>query len=249
MIILWIILGIVIIAAVVAVIAGIADAISRRESSHKPYGPYEKYIKRPLDAFLATGALIVFSPILLVTAILVRVKLGSPVLFCQERPGKDEKIFRLYKFRTMTDERDENGELLPDEVRLTKFGRMLRSTSLDELPQLFNIIRGDMAIIGPRALLIEYLPYYNEEEKQRHLVRPGLTNLVSIHGRNMVSVQDKFKHDIEYTNHISFLMDFRILIGTVKVVFQHEGTELEVGGKYIDYFEARRKGKTNANVS
>ncbi len=247
MIVLKSILWIIAIAAVVGVIAGIADI--GKKSSHKPYGPYERFIKRPLDAFLATGALIVLSPIWIMVAILVRVKLGSPILFTQDRPGKDEKIFKLYKFRTMTDERDENGNLLPDTVRLTEFGKKLRSTSLDELPQLLNIIRGDMALIGPRALLIEYLPYYNDEEKLRHTVRPGLTNLVSIHGRNAVSVQDKFNYDIEYLNHISFLMDLKIFSGTIAVVLKHEGTELEGGGKYIDYFEAREKGKTDENIS
>ena len=157
---------------------------------HKPYGPYEKFIKRPLDCFLATCALIILSPVMAITALMVRIKLGSPVLFKQDRPGKidpltgKEKIFRLRKFRSMSNETDENGELLPDELRLTKFGQILRSTSLDELPELINIIKGDMAIVGPRPLAMQYLPYYNTEERRRHSVRPGLTGLAQVNGRN-----------------------------------------------------------------
>ena len=153
---------------------------------HTPYGPYEKYIKRPLDCVLAACALILLSPVLLVVAILVRLKLGAPVIFHQERPGKDERIFRLCKFRTMTDERDERGELLPDAERLTRFGAVLRRTSLDELPELVNILKGDMAIVGPRPLLVRYLPYYTAREKRRHEVRPGLTGLAQVSGRNYV---------------------------------------------------------------
>ena len=175
MIVLWIILGIVIIAAVVGVIAGLADIGKKGE--HKPYGPYERYIKRPLDAFLATGALIVLSPVMLVTAVLVRVKLGSPVLFTQDRPGKDEKIFKLYKFRTMTDARDENGELLPNDKRLVPLGRKLRSTSLDELPELFNIVKGDMSIIGPRPLLIRYLPLIQKRKDTGTMCARGYRGL------------------------------------------------------------------------
>ena len=248
MIILWIILGIVIVAAVVAVIAGIADAISQRESSHKPYGPYEKYIKRPLDAFLATGALIVFSPILLITAVLVRVKLGSPVLFCQERPGKDEKIFKLYKFRTMTDERDESGELLPDEVRLTKFGRVLRSTSLDELPELLNIIKGDMSVVGPRPLLVKYLPYYTAEQRKRHDVRPGLTGYAQAHGRNLVNWDDKFSMDVRYASRITFLGDVKIIADTVGKVFKHEGINSETAAtmeSFIEYCKEKTPEEVN----
>ena len=163
---------------------------------HKPYGPYEKYIKRPMDALLSGFALIVLSPILLVTAILVRVKLGSPVLFTQDRPGRDEKIFKLYKFRTMTDQRDDKGNLRPDADRLTKFGSRLRSTSLDELPELFNIVKGDMSIIGPRPLLVQYLPYYTETEKHRHDVRPGLSGLAQVNGRNLVKWNQRLAYDI-----------------------------------------------------
>ena len=165
-------------------------------NSHKPYGPYEKFIKRPLDCVLASCALVVLSPVLGVTAILVKNKLGSPVIFTQERPGKidpktgKENIFKLYKFRTMTDERDENGEFLPDEVRLTKFGKTLRSTSLDELPELWNIVKGDMAIIGPRPLLVRYLERYSPEQRRRHEVRPGFSGLAQVHGRNSISWED-----------------------------------------------------------
>ncbi|MBQ5389493.1 MAG: sugar transferase, partial [Clostridia bacterium] len=170
---------------------------------------YEKYIKRLLDIVLSAGALIVLSPILLITAILVRVKLGSPVIFCQERPGKDEKIFRLYKFRSMTDKRDENGDLLPDAVRLTKFGKLLRATSLDELPELWNILKGDMSIVGPRPLLVKYLPLYNEEQKHRHDVRPGLTGWAQVHGRNAITWEEKFAMDVWYVGHVSFLTDVK----------------------------------------
>ncbi len=162
---------------------------------------YQKYIKRILDFVLSFTAFVVLSPVLLVTAALVRVKLGKPVIFRQERPGKDEKIFKLYKFRTMTDERDENGQLLPDDVRLTKFGKTLRSTSLDELPELWNIVKGDMSIVGPRPLLVRYLPLYNETQKHRHDVRPGFTGLAQVHGRNSISWEEKFDWDIRYVNH------------------------------------------------
>ena len=190
---------------------------------HKPYGPYEKYIKRPLDFVLSGAALVVLSPVLGVTAILVKKNLGSPVIFTQERPGKDEKIFKLYKFRSMTDARDENGNLLPDDVRLTKFGRILRSTSLDELPELWNILKGDMAIVGPRPLLIEYLPRYNAHQGRRHEVRPGLTGLAQIHGRNAISWEEKFQWDIQYVDHITFLIDFIIIMETVKTVLKRDG--------------------------
>lgn len=184
-------------------------------SVHKTYGLYEKYIKRPLDGFLAILAIIVLSPVLLVTAILVRFKLGSPVLFTQERPGLDGKIFKLYKFRSMTDKKDKDGNLLPDDERLTSFGRTLRSTSLDELPELFNIAKGDMAIIGPRPLLVEYLPYYTEEEQHRHDVRPGLSGLAQVHGRNAISWEEKFAWDLKYVKKITFWGDVTIILQTV----------------------------------
>lgn len=189
------------------------------ETKHKPYGPYEKYFKRPLDLFCGLAAVTVFWWLYLLLAILVRLKLGSPVLFTQERPGKDEKIFKLYKFRTMTDARDENGNLLPDEVRLTKFGKMLRSTSLDELPEAFNIIKGEMSVIGPRPLLVRYLPRYSPEQHRRHEVRPGLSGYAQVHGRNTVSWEDKFRMDVEYVDHITFLGDLRIIWDSVMVAF------------------------------
>ena len=189
-------------------------------------GFYEKYIKRLLDIVLSGCALIVLSPLLLVTAILVRVKLGSPVIFCQERPGRDEKIFKLHKFRSMSDARDENGNLLPDEIRLGKFGRNLRATSLDELPELWDIFHGKMSIVGPRPLLVEYLPYYTENERHRHDVRPGLTGLAQINGRNTLTWEQKFAYDLEYVQHISFIADLRILLGTVGKVLNRSGVQV-----------------------
>ena len=186
-------------------------------------GIYCRYIKRLLDILLSGCARVILSPVLLVVAILVRIKLGSPVIFCQERPGKDEKIFRMYKFRSMTDERNEDGNLLPDEVRLTKFGRLLRSTSLDELPELWNIFKGDMSIVGPRPLLVKYLPLYNEEQHHRHDVRPGLTGLAQVSGRNAITWEEKFAHDIQYVENVSLFLDLQIVILTVKKVLKHEG--------------------------
>jgi lipopolysaccharide/colanic/teichoic acid biosynthesis glycosyltransferase len=223
MIVVWIILWIIAIAFAVGVIAVIADAIGKKDSKHKPYGPYERFVKRGLDAFLATGALIVLSPVLLVTAVLVRVKLGSPVLFTQERPGRNGKIFKLYKFRTMTDARDENGELLPDDQRLPAFGQKLRSTSLDELPELINMIKGDMAVVGPRPLLVRYLPRYNAHQARRHEVRPGFTGLAQVHGRNAISWEEKFDWDVKYVDKITFLGDWKIIIDTVKTVLSRKG--------------------------
>lgn len=187
--------------------------------NHKPYGPYEKYFKRPIDIICGLATIIVFSWLYIIVAVLVRVKIGSPVIFTQERPGKDEKIFKLYKFRTMTDARDENGDLLPDEVRLTKFGKRLRATSLDELPEAFNIIKGDMSVIGPRPLLVRYLPRYSEEQHRRHEVRPGLSGYAQVHGRNTVSWEDKFKMDVKYVDHITFLGDLKIIWDSVMVAF------------------------------
>lgn len=223
MIIVWIILWIVIIAAVVGVVALVADLFMKKSSSHKPYGPYERFFKRPFDAFLATGALIVLSPVLLITAILVRVKLGSPVLFTQDRPGKDGKIFKLYKFRSMTDERDADGNLLPDDQRLPTFGQKLRSTSLDELPELINMVKGDMAVVGPRPLLVKYLPRYNKHQARRHEVRPGFTGLAQVHGRNSISWEEKFDWDVQYVDHITFKGDVKIIVDTVKTVLKREG--------------------------
>lgn len=184
---------------------------------------YKKYIKRPMDIVLAFLAIIVLSPVMLITAILVKIKLGSPVIFKQKRPGLNEKIFTIYKFRTMSDEKDDNGELLQDSIRLTKFGRLLRSTSIDELPELFNILKGDMSIIGPRPLLIQYLLLYNDRQKRRHEVRPGLSGLAQVNGRNAISWEDKFNIDVEYIDNVSFLGDWKIIFLTIKKVFIREG--------------------------
>ena len=201
---------------------------------------YAKYIKRILDFTLSLIALIVLSPVFVIIAILVKIKLGSPVIFKQQRPGKDEKIFTLYKFRTMTDEKDENGNLLPDAKRLTKFGKMLRSTSLDELPELINIIKGDMSIVGPRPLLVEYLPLYDEEQRHRHDVRPGLTGLAQINGRNSLSWEEKFRDDIKYIKKITFLEDVRIFFKTIIKVFRSEGIAQE-GSATMDKFKGTIK--------
>ncbi len=195
--------------------------------NHKPYGPYERFIKRPQDFVCALLGLIVLSPVMLITAILVRVKLGSPVIFKQERPGKNGKIFKLYKFRTMTDAKDENGELLPDDVRLTGFGKKLRSTSLDELPELINMLKGDMSIVGPRPLLVRYLPRYNERQARRHEVRPGFTGLAQVHGRNAISWEEKFEWDVKYVDHISFVQDWKIVFETIRTVLKREGISAE----------------------
>lgn len=180
---------------------------------------YKKYFKRFFDFICALLAISVFSPLYILVAILVRIKLGSPILFSQERPGLNEKIFKLYKFRTMTDQRDENGELLPDSIRLTSFGKFLRATSLDELPEAFNILKGDMSIIGPRPLLISYLPYYTEVEKQRHTVRPGLSGLAQINGRNLLGWDDRLAKDVEYVENITFIGDVKIIFLTVWKAF------------------------------
>ena len=206
---------------------------------------YAKYIKRPMDFVLSLIAIICLSPVMAVTAILVRTKLGSPVLFKQQRPGKDEKIFNMYKFRSMTDERDEDGNLLPDEVRLTKFGRALRKTSLDELPELFNILKGDMSIVGPRPLLVAYLPRYNERQKRRHEVRPGLSGLAQINGRNAISWEEKFEWDVTYVDNITFIGDIRIILLTVwKAFVKEEGISAE-GQATMEEFKG---SKEQANV-
>ena len=196
---------------------------------------YQKYIKRILDFILSFIAIIILSPVLLIVAILVRTKLGTPVIFKQERPGLNEKIFTLYKFRTMTDERDGEGNLLPDEIRLTKFGKLLRSTSLDELPELFNILKGDMAIVGPRPLLIRYLPLYNEHQKHRHDVRPGFTGYAQVNGRNSITWEDKFDLDVEYTQRVSLLMDIVIILRTIKVVLLREGISSETSSTMEEF--------------
>lgn len=188
-------------------------------------GLYQRFFKRPMDFVLSLIAIIILSPVFVLVAILVRTKLGSPVLFKQQRPGLNEKIFSMYKFRSMTDERDENGDLLPNELRHTKFGKLLRSTSLDELPGLFNILKGDMSIVGPRPLLIEYLPLYNEEQKHRHDVRPGLSGLAQVSGRNAITWEQKFRHDVDYVNNISFVLDCKIILYTLLKVFKREGVD------------------------
>lgn len=190
-------------------------------------GIYKRVIKTPLDFILSLTALVLLSPVLLIVAILVRVKLGNPVFFKQKRPGLHETIFTMYKFRTMTDEKDENGYLLPDSVRLTKFGKFLRSTSLDELPELINILKGDMSIVGPRPLLVQYLPLYNDYQKRRHDVRPGLTGLAQVNGRNTISWNEKFDLDVKYVDEINFINDLRIIILTFKKVFVREGINSE----------------------
>lgn len=190
---------------------------------HKPYGPYEKFIKRPQDFLCALLAAIVLSPVLLVVAIRVRIKLGSPVLFTQDRPGKDGKIFKLYKFRTMLPPKDGVIDPAQDAERLTPFGKKLRSTSLDELPELFNLLKGDMAVVGPRPLLVQYLERYNEHQARRHEVRPGFTGLAQVHGRNAISWEEKFDWDVKYVDHITFLGDWKIIFETVKTVLKREG--------------------------
>ena len=217
---------------------------------HKCYGPYEKLVKRPLDFLLALFALIILSPFIGIIAVLVRIKLGSPVVFSQERPGKidrktgQEKNFKLYKFRSMTNAKDENGNLLSDDIRLTKFGRALRATSADELLELVNIIKGEMAIVGPRPLLVEYLPYYTEKERHRHDVRPGLTGLAQVNGRNAISWDVKLAYDVEYVSRITFLQDVKIILKTIVKTIKK--SDIQVGkdfkaGKFIDQRIERQK--------
>ena len=202
---------------------------------------YGLFIKRLLDILFATVILIAFCWLYMILAILVRVKLGSPVLFKQPRPGRDEKIFNMYKFRTMTDERDADGNLLPDEVRLTGFGNLLRKTSMDELPELFCILKGDMSFVGPRPLLVKYLPYYNDKERMRHSVRPGLTGYAQAHGRNAISWEKKFEYDIYYVEHLSMGMDIKVIIDTVKAVLSHDGVVLNA----LEDFDVYRKSQTD----
>ena len=201
---------------------------------------YKNHIKRILDIFLSLCGILILSPVYLILWVLVRRKLGKPALFTQERPGRNEKIFRLYKFRSMTDERDENGLLLPDEVRLTRFGKILRSTSLDELPELFNILKGDMSLIGPRPLLVRYLPYYTKEERRRHDVRPGLTGLAQVNGRNALGWEDRFAFDLEYVDNCSFFMDLKVLGMTVGKVLKRSGTLSGADQTVADFDEYRK---------
>lgn len=215
--------------------------------NHKPYGIYEKYIKRPLDLFCGLSAIIFFSWLYLIVAILVRVKLGSPVIFTQDRPGKDEKIFKLYKFRTMTDKKDANGNLLPDSERLTKFGKILRATSLDELPEAFNIVKGDMSIIGPRPLLPSYLEWYTEDEKHRHDVRPGLSGLAQVNGRNFLDWDKRFELDVKYAKSITFLGDVKIILQTIKKFFTHSNIATDTSVTEGNMAKMREEKLKNSN--
>ncbi|KRG15760.1 sugar transferase [Virgibacillus soli] len=211
-------------------------------STQKPKqgGMYKRFGKRPMDIFLSLLAIVILSPILVIVAILVRFKLGSPILFKQDRPGMNGQIFTMYKFRTMTDEKDKSGKLLPDSVRLTKFGKMLRSTSLDELPELFNIFKGDMSIIGPRPLLVQYLPLYSENQKRRHEVRPGLSGLAQVNGRNAITWEEKFRLDVKYVDNVSLLEDWKIIFLTIKKVFVREGINSETSST-MEPFKGNKK--------
>lgn len=228
--------------AIGSVIAGYRDHKQNQLENRETKSLYEDCIKRGLDFACASAALIVFSPLYLTTAALVKLKLGSPVLFTQERPGRDEKIFKLYKFRTMTDERDEDGNLLPDEERLTSFGKFLRSTSMDELPEAINILKGDMSVIGPRPLLVQYLDRYNEHQNRRHIVRPGLSGYAQTHGRNTVSWEDKFNYDVWYTENISFKLDCKIIKDTIiQAFFRREGISSETSETMEEFMGTTEK--------
>ena len=233
-------------AAIMGIVVGIGiyKATKRKQKKakeagkHAPYGSYEACFKRPLDYIAALLALLFLWPFLGIVALFARIKLGSPVIFMQERPGKDGKIFRLYKFRTMTDKKDENGELLPDEMRLTEFGKKLRATSLDELPELFNILKGEMSLVGPRPLLVEYLPRYSKRQARRHEVRPGLTGLAQVKGRNTISWEEKFAWDVRYVEKVTFLGDMKILFETVGAVLKKEGINSDVSAT-MEKFEGQ----------
>ncbi len=214
---------------------GLLDERKDRTMKQRKDGFYNRYIKRILDICCALAAMIVFCWLYAIVAILVRVKLGNPVIFKQPRPGKDEKIFNLYKFRTMTDAWDENGELLPDEIRLTKFGKFLRSTSLDELPEAWNILKGDMSVVGPRPLLVKYLPRYNEAQHHRHDVRPGLSGYAQVNGRNAISWEEKFEMDLKYVKTVSFVFDLQILLETIRVVFRRDGIHSDTSDTIDDF--------------
>lgn len=215
------------------------------KKAHCPYGFYEKYLKRPFDFILAFSALLFLLPVYIILAIFVRIRLGDPVIFVQERPGRGEKIFKLYKFRTMTDTRDSKGELLPDKMRLTKFGTKLRSTSLDELPELLNILKGDMSIVGPRPLAVRYLPYYSESERHRHDVLPGLTGLAQVHGRNATTWEERFYYDLQYVSKITFAKDLKIILQTIKIVFVRSGIGVRGVDSLPDFDEYRKRQEEN----
>jgi len=212
-------------------------------NQHKPYGVYEKYIKRIIDVMCSIFILLLFWWIYIIVAILVRIKLGSPVIFKQERPGKDGEIFSLYKFRSMSNATDNNGDLLPDEIRLTRFGKILRTTSLDELPEVVNILRGDMSFIGPRPLAVKYLPYYTSQEMHRHDVRPGLSGMAQVNGRNGLQWEERFAYDLEYVNKITFRVDLKIVLLTIVKVFRKDGVVVRGTGKTIDFDKYRREQK------
>lgn len=204
-------------------------------------GIYERFIKRPQDFLCALCALIVLSPVMLITAILVRTKLGSPVIFTQDRPGLDGKVFKLYKFRTMTDKKDAEGNLLPDAERLTSFGKKLRSTSLDELPELFNILKGDMSVVGPRPLLVRYLPRYNAHQARRHEVRPGFTGYAQVNGRNAISWEEKFNYDVEYVDNVTFIGDWKIVFKTVETVLKRDGISSETSATMEEFMGSTKE--------
>ena len=209
---------------------------------HKVKGPYEAFFKRLIDVVISLLVIVLFFWLYLILAIIVRVNLGSPIIFKQDRPGKNGKIFKMYKFRSMSDKRDENGNLLPDKQRLNKFGRILRSTSLDELPEFFNILKGDMSFVGPRPLLVKYLDHYNSFENRRHEVRPGLTGLAQASGRAALSWKDKFIKDVEYVDNVTFIMDLKIIFMTIIKVFKREDIEFKAGNQPIkEYFETHEK--------
>ena len=206
--------------------------------NHKVKGPYEAFFKRMIDVVASLIVVILFLWLYLILAIIVRINLGAPVLFTQDRPGRYGKVFKLYKFRSMSNKKDDQGNLLPDQMRLNKFGRILRSTSLDELPELFNIIKGDMSLVGPRPLLVKYLNYYNQHDMRRHEVRPGLTGLAQVSGRNALTWKEKFEKDVEYVDNLTFLMDAKIVFMTIKKVFIREGIEFKEGHQPVmDYFK------------
>lgn len=230
-------------AGAVAFVLERIDEVKRRKrkNAHKPRGIYERFLKRPLDCSLSTGALIVLSPILLVLTAVGAVEMGGNPFFTQLRPGRDGKIFKLIKFRSMNNKKDKNGNLLPDKERLTKYGKWIRSTSLDELPELFNIVKGDMAIIGPRPLAVEYLPYYNEQERHRHDVRAGLTGLAQVNGRNALQWEDRFRYDVEYVENITPAMDLKILFKTVEKVWKKEDVVICGQGITMDFDAYRRQ--------
>lgn len=216
---------------------------------HKVKGPYEAFIKRLLDIIISLMVIILLSWLYLILAIIVRINLGSPIIFKQERPGKNGKIFKMYKFRSMSDKRDENGNLLPDKQRLNKFGRILRSTSLDELPEFFNILKGDMSFVGPRPLLVKYLEHYNSFEMRRHEVRPGLTGLAQVNGRVSLPWKNKFEMDVEYVDNVTCFNDIKIIFLTVKKVLVREGIEYKKGNVVInDYFEMHGSQRAGEDV-